>query len=344
MCHRSPILLGAALLASPMLLLAGDLEDLQAAQQRFENAFETRDVRALAAALDKNYVEFAIGADTAADWAAWGPERRAKYFQDLLAGYESWASRLEPVEYRVDGDTGVVAATERVARVPKGGVLEYPRWRLMATWVKRDGQWRLLSAHRSGMPPVAPDAPPLAAGEGEAAILKAALNGPRWANVPLRDARLIRVLAEAAGARRVVELGTSTGYSGLWIANALRKTGGSLTTFELDPGRAATARRRFEEAGVGGIATVVEGDAHVNIGTLKGPIDLVFIDAEKDGYPDYLRRLLPLVRPGGIVLGHNVRWPAPSQEFIRLITTDPALETIFLNMDDQGVSVTLKKR
>ena len=89
---------------------------------------------------------------------------------------------------------------------------------------------------------------------------------------------------------------------------------------------------------------MVEGDAHENIKSLKGPIDFVFIDAEKPGYADYLRKLLPLVRPGGVILAHNMRWPSPNQEYVEAVTTNPALETIFVDMDDQGLGVTLKKR
>lgn len=88
----------------------------------------------------------------------------------------------------------------------------------------------------------------------------------------------------------------------------------------------------------------MEGDAHANIARLKGPIDVVFLDAEKDGYPGYLAKLLPLVRPGGLIIAHNMRWPAPSPAYVKAVTTDPALETVFVNMDDQGIGITLKKR
>jgi caffeoyl-CoA O-methyltransferase len=199
-----------------------------------------------------------------------------------------------------------------------------------------------------GFPPfrpaaTAPGAPPLAVNEKEQRILDATL-GVRWAGVPVADARLLRLLAESLNARNVVELGTSTGYSALWIANALQRTGGKLTTFEIDHDRAAYARERFVRAGVENIVTLVEGDAHVKLAAVKGPIDMVFIDAEKQGYPDYLRRLLPLVRPGGLIIGHNMRYPAPSPEYVKTITTDPKLETVFVNMDDQGLGITLKKR
>jgi predicted O-methyltransferase YrrM len=86
--------------------------------------------------------------------------------------------------------------------------------------------------------------------------------------------------------------------------------------------------------------TIVEGDAHANISRLKEPIDLVFIDADKDGYLDYLNKLLPLVRPGGLILAHNVNM-AP--DYVRAVTTNPALETVFAG-DGADLGVTLKKR
>src|SRR3970040_1832565 len=72
----------------------------------------------------------------------------------------------------------------------------------------------------------------------------------RYLSVPPEDGRLLRVLVESIGARHAVEVGTSTGYSGIWLAIALRATGGRLTTFEIDPGRAALARENFRRAGV----------------------------------------------------------------------------------------------
>ena len=163
-------------------------------------------------------------------------------------------------------------------------------------------------------------------------------------NVPIEDARLLRVMALAASAKHVVEIGTSNGYSGLWLCLALQSTGGKLTTFELDAGRAALARENFKRAGVDSIVTLVEGDAHKEIARLKGPIDLAFIDAEKPGYIDYLNKLLPLVRPGGLVVAHNIGPGMADPGYVRAVTTNPAIETVFLNQDTGGISVTLKKR
>ena len=131
---------------------------------------------------------------------------------------------------------------------------------------------------------------------------------------------MLRLLTEAANAKQVVEFGTSTGYSGLWFSLALQKTGGKMTTFEIDANRAAHARKHFEQAGVDRLITVVEGDAHRNVRQLHGPVDVVFIDADKGGYVDYLNAVLPLVRPGGLILAHNIEM-AP--EYVKAVTTDP---------------------
>lgn len=164
-------------------------------------------------------------------------------------------------------------------------------------------------------------------------------------NVPVEDGKLLRVLAEAVGAKNAVEIGTSNGYSGLWLCLALEASGGKLTTFEIDAKRASLARENFKRAGVDKIVTVVEGDAHEQITKLKDPIDLLFIDAEKEGYADYLKKLLPLVRPGGLILAHNTtNGRAAMKEYLDTVTTHPDLETVFFHEERQGMGVTLKKR
>jgi len=164
-------------------------------------------------------------------------------------------------------------------------------------------------------------------------------------SVPPEDGRVLRLLAEATGARHVVEIGTSNGYASIWFCLALRTTGGRLTTFEIDARRASLARENFKRAGVDNLVTLVEGDAHEKVTTLKEPIDIVFIDADKDGYLDYLNKLLPLVRPGGLILAHNTTdVGSQMQDYLEAITTNPELETIFLHKATTGIGVTLKKR
>jgi len=160
-----------------------------------------------------------------------------------------------------------------------------------------------------------------------------------YRNVPPQDGRLLRLLAQSMNAKHIVELGTSTGYSGIWMGLALKKTGGKLTTYEIDAGRAATARENFKKAGMADIITLVLGDAHEKVKSLKGPIDIMFLDADKEGYIDYLNKLLPLLRPGGLVIGHNINPRMADPNFMKAITTNPNLETIVRG----GVSLTLKK-
>jgi len=164
-------------------------------------------------------------------------------------------------------------------------------------------------------------------------------------NVSPDDGRLLRLLTESLGAKNVVEIGTSNGYSGIWFCLALRKTGGKLTTHEIDKGRAELARKNFKRAGVEKFVTLVEGDAHKEVSKLKDKIDILFMDADKAGYVDYLKKLLPLVRPGGLIVAHNTSSHAGSmQDYLKAITTNKDLETLFLHRQSAGIGVTLKKR
>ena len=196
----------------------------------------------------------------------------------------------------------------------------------------------------------APDKPPLSANEAEGKILSVLDDMHRnqsggMMNVPPEDGRVLRVLVEATGARHVVEIGTSNGYSGLWICLGLRATGGKLTTYEIDAHRASLARENFQRAGVAELVTLAEGDAHVETPKLRKPIDMLFLDADKEGYIDYLTKLLPLVRPGGLILAHNaVDQAAAMHDYLQTVTSNPALETIVLQKHARGMAVTLRKR
>jgi caffeoyl-CoA O-methyltransferase len=204
-----------------------------------------------------------------------------------------------------------------------------------------------LSAQRKGGGRMAPSdaaTPPISASPAEKKVLDTINDIVRsadlYANVPAADGRLLRILTEAANAKHVVEIGTSTGISGLWFCLALTKTGGKLTTFEVDRTRALAARKHFREAGVDAHVTVVEGDAHQNVTKIRDPIDVLFIDADKDGYLDYLTKLLPLVRPGGLILAHNTDMVP---DYMKAVTSRADLETIVYTSGG-GLAVTLRKR
>lgn len=162
------------------------------------------------------------------------------------------------------------------------------------------------------------------------------------ANVPTDDGRFLRILVESIGARNVVEIGTSNGYSALWMLLGLKSTGGKLITFEIEASSVKLARQNFKSAGVDNIATVVEGDAHEKVKTLKEPIDLLFLDADKDGYYDYLKQLLPLVRPGGLIVAHNMN-QGGTQTYIDAVTKNADLDTLFINTGSGTVGLSIKK-
>ena len=169
-------------------------------------------------------------------------------------------------------------------------------------------------------------------------------NWAMW-NITPEEGRLLWILTATADAKHVVEIGTSIGYSTIWFCLALRTTGGKITTHEIDPYRISLARENIDKAGVSQLVTIVKGDAHKTVSRLTEPIDILYIDADKTGYFDYLEKLLPLVRPGGLILAHNTTDQASEmQDYLKAVTNNPELETIFLHKQPSGLSVTLKKR
>lgn len=164
-------------------------------------------------------------------------------------------------------------------------------------------------------------------------------------NVPPEDGRLLRMLAETLEAKHIVELGAANGYSALWFCLALRSTGGKLTTHEIDPERISLAKKNFKRAGVEDIVSLVEGDAHKTIQKLTGPIDLVLLDAEKEGFTDYLKTLLPLVRTGGLIIAHDSSGHAHLlEQYFQAVVENPDLETSFVNASRWGMCITRKMR
>lgn len=191
------------------------------------------------------------------------------------------------------------------------------------------------------------DSPPVAKNDQEKralAVLDEMTQGKWYLNVTTREGRVLRQLAEAMGAKRIVEIGTSSGYSTIWLALAARANGGKVFTHEIDPDKVKIARANFKKAGLDDVITIIEGDAHETVNQHKEPIDVVFLDAEKKGYLDYLEQLLPRVRPGGLILGHDMHRPMPDPRFIEAVTKNPALDTSFIMMESYGISMTLKKR
>ena len=151
----------------------------------------------------------------------------------------------------------------------------------------------------------------LFAGEDEA--LRAAREEIEKAGLPLihvsaTEGKALHQLALLAGARRILEIGTLGGYSAIWLARALPEDG-RLLSLEIDPHHADVSRRNLERAGLSHKVEVILGPAAATLERLQtsetAPFDVVFIDADKEGYPRYLDLCLPMVRQGGLILADN---------------------------------------
>jgi predicted O-methyltransferase YrrM len=146
------------------------------------------------------------------------------------------------------------------------------------------------------------------------AALDAALKANEQAGLPQIDVtslqgKFLEFLVRVSGAKRVLEIGTLGGYSTIWLARAMPQ-GGRIVTLELDPHHARVARGNLQNAGVLNLVDLRVGPALDSLSTLvtenAEPFDLIFIDADKQGYPDYLQASLRLSRPGTVIVADNV--------------------------------------
>jgi caffeoyl-CoA O-methyltransferase len=139
-----------------------------------------------------------------------------------------------------------------------------------------------------------------------AAQTRAELSSPQMLTGPI-EGRLLQFLVHALGARRVLELGTYSGYSAISMAAAL-PPGGRIDTCEVEEAHAAVARRFVEEAGYGDRVTIHLGPALETIERLEGEFDFVFVDADKVNYVAYYDALLPRLAGGGLMAFDNTLW------------------------------------
>jgi predicted O-methyltransferase YrrM len=165
----------------------------------------------------------------------------------------------------------------------------------------------------------------------------------RMLNVTADTGQLLRILVRATGARRILEVGTSNGYSTLWLAWAATETAGHVTTPERAADKASMARANFERAGLAPRITVREGVALETLATLDGPFDLIFLDADRPSYLAYAEALLPLLKVGGLMVTDNVVSHANElPEFLARIKSDPTLDSVTLPAGN-GEELTYKR-
>ena len=164
----------------------------------------------------------------------------------------------------------------------------------------------------------------------------------QYTNIAPENGQFLSVLIGAIKAQNVLEVGTSNGYSSIWIAAALKKTGGRLITLEFDPTRAAEAEAHLQEVGLDGIVEVRVGNALDEIPKCDATFDLVFLDAEKSEYRRYLELVLPNIRSGGLIVADDtVTMRDEMPDYIEYVFNTPTLHSVDIPLDD-GVILSYK--
>jgi caffeoyl-CoA O-methyltransferase len=162
---------------------------------------------------------------------------------------------------------------------------------------------------------------------------------------------LLTILVRLLHARHALEIGTFTGYGAIRIARGLAPDG-RLTCLEVSPEYAQIARRNLERAGLQDRVTIELGPALETLQRIAGPVDFAYVDADKTGYPDYYEALVPLIRPGGLIVLDNTllreRVLDPQDERTQTmaqlnarISADERVESVLLGLSD-GVTLALK--
>ena len=160
-------------------------------------------------------------------------------------------------------------------------------------------------------------------------------------NVPPEDGRLLYDLIKAKGYKRGLEIGTSNGYSTLWLGLAFRETGGKVITLEIDEDSGREARANFRKAGLEDVIDCRISDAFAEIPNIEGEFDFVFIDAWKPDYIKFLRMLRDRMVPGGAITAHNViSQDRGMKDFLYVIQKDPDFDTTIHESSPAGVSVS----
>jgi len=167
-----------------------------------------------------------------------------------------------------------------------------------------------------------------------------------WAdlNVPYQDGKILHDLVVKGNFKRILEIGTSTGHSTIWLAWAAAKTGGRVTTIEIDPERHRRALTNFTKAGVAAYIDARLGDAHDLVPSLSGPFDFVFCDADKEWLLEYFRDLEPKIAPGGCFTAHNTLWRGDRgiDRFLASVRGNRGFQTRIERGAGEGISISCR--
>ena len=163
-------------------------------------------------------------------------------------------------------------------------------------------------------------------------------------NVPYQDGQVLHDIILDKGYTSALEIGTSTGHSTIWLAWAMSKTGGKVTTIEIDEGRHNEALKNIEEAGLSEYVDARLANAHDLVPQLKGPFDFVFSDADKDWYIQYFKDVDPNLEMGGCFTAHNVSNNfSGTREFVEYVKSLNNYTTTIDKSSRSGISISYKQ-
>ena len=163
-------------------------------------------------------------------------------------------------------------------------------------------------------------------------------------NVPYEGGKILYDLIVKNGYKSALEIGTSTGHSTIWIAWAMSKTGGKVTTIELDSRRHKQALKNIESVGLSEFVDARLGNAHDLVKSLNGPFDFVFSDADKDWYKQYFLDVHPKLLPGGCFTTHNVADGLAGNEYLNFVNNHPEYSSTIDRTSRAGVMISYKKK
>jgi predicted O-methyltransferase YrrM len=159
------------------------------------------------------------------------------------------------------------------------------------------------------------------------------------------DGQFLRAMIAATKAKRVLEIGGASGYSAIWMGQAVRANGGQMITIEYDPARARELEQNIRRAGLSHVVRVVPGDAFAQSPKLPGTFDFVFLDAWKKDYQRFFDLVFPRLDRGGLFLAHNVVNKASEMgDFLKTIKTNPALWSAIVTPSGEGISISYRRQ
>ncbi len=154
----------------------------------------------------------------------------------------------------------------------------------------------------------------------------------------------LNIMAKTSKAVNMLEIGTSTGYSTIWLALAAKENKGKITTLEYDPRKVKMATEHIRRANLEDIVTIIEGDAKATIKSFNQEFDFVFIDAEKEDYIEYFDLVFPKLKVGGIIIADNVVSHSDSLKvYVDYVRANPNTQSVLIPVG-RGEELTLKIR